>query len=315
MAFDGDRAIRTLIPDELEEYSLTGKGDFPRITEEEINDKSKSDAISKGLAILQTGWFLLQCIARKKQGLPIAELEVITIAFAVVSITLFAMWWDKPFDVERAVRVYKKPSIDEPGGDDHAVEDENLNLEPAGNMWSRLCHSLKALFTIPAKILKYLVATARKPVLQVILVPVTLLVRIATGDPNIVEDKTRIATFYPETWALNSEKTIVLSSTAVTAVFGSIHCIAWYFAFPSNVEQLLWRLASVVITALPIAFVPLVGLYVQRPTKTFAAVLVFCLPIYIICRMILLLLPLLSLRSLSPDTYQSVDWVTVIPHL
>ena len=38
--------------------------DFPRITEDDILDRSKGDALSKGLVILQTSWFILQCIAR-----------------------------------------------------------------------------------------------------------------------------------------------------------------------------------------------------------------------------------------------------------
>jgi hypothetical protein len=42
MAFDGDRAIQMLLPDQLEGYRLTGKGDFPRITEGETKDKKQN---------------------------------------------------------------------------------------------------------------------------------------------------------------------------------------------------------------------------------------------------------------------------------
>ena len=44
------------------------------ITEKEITDKSKGDGLSKGLVILQTTWFAIQCIARGvAAGLPAAS--------------------------------------------------------------------------------------------------------------------------------------------------------------------------------------------------------------------------------------------------
>ena len=42
----------------------------------------------------------------------------------------------------------------------------------------------------------------------------------------------------------------------IAVVFGALHCIAWNFHFPSHIEQLLWRIASLVITLIPA--VPLV---------------------------------------------------------
>ncbi|KAI9435211.1 hypothetical protein F5148DRAFT_1304897, partial [Russula earlei] len=60
MEYEGNRPVRVLLPGQLESYSLTGNGDFPRIAKEEIEDKSKGDIISKALVILQTGWFVTQ---------------------------------------------------------------------------------------------------------------------------------------------------------------------------------------------------------------------------------------------------------------
>jgi hypothetical protein len=108
MKYEGNRPIRVLFPDELESYSLTGNGDFPRISKAEIEDKSKGDTISKGVAILQTGWFVTQCIARGVQRLPITELELATVAFAALNFVIYLLWWEKPQSVQRGVRVYKK---------------------------------------------------------------------------------------------------------------------------------------------------------------------------------------------------------------
>jgi hypothetical protein len=111
MEYEGNRPIRVLLPEQLESYSLTGNGDFPRLSKAEIEDKSKGDAISKGVVILQTGWFVTQCIARGVQGLPITELELATVAFAALNFVIYLLWWDKPQNVQRGVRVYKKRRV------------------------------------------------------------------------------------------------------------------------------------------------------------------------------------------------------------
>ena len=53
------------LPLNLEDYVKSGVID---ITEAEIQDKSQGDILSKGLVIVQTGWFILQCIARRVQS-------------------------------------------------------------------------------------------------------------------------------------------------------------------------------------------------------------------------------------------------------
>ncbi|KAJ7130531.1 hypothetical protein C8R44DRAFT_906130, partial [Mycena epipterygia] len=59
---------------------------------EDINDKSKGDALSKGVALLQGLWFVTQCIARVSQRLPVTQLEVATLAFAVVNIFISGLF-------------------------------------------------------------------------------------------------------------------------------------------------------------------------------------------------------------------------------
>ncbi|KAI9455368.1 hypothetical protein F5148DRAFT_1288265 [Russula earlei] len=82
-----------------------------------IEDKSKGDIISKLLVVLQTSWFVTQCITRGIKGLPITELELITVAFAALNFVMYLLWWEKPLNVQRGVRVYKKRETDEPVDD------------------------------------------------------------------------------------------------------------------------------------------------------------------------------------------------------
>ena len=97
--------------------SLLEKGDidFPRISKEEIDDHSSSDGLSKCLAIGQAASFIIQCIARKRQGLYITELELVTLAFAALNAFVYILWWDKPQNVDCPVPVYLRrepgPSI------------------------------------------------------------------------------------------------------------------------------------------------------------------------------------------------------------
>lgn len=305
MAFEGDQEVQVLLPGELEGYSLSGTGEFPRITEEEIRDKSKHDIIAKGLLMLQVGWFASQCIFRWYKGLPIAEIELVTIAFAVLSITMFFLWWSKPFDVRRGIRVYlKKPSNTLPTEtspisisaeqiSENRLHDDQLHADQ-----ERSTPSFGSRF------------------MPLILAPITLLIAIASGNnPDIIEKERRISTFYPETSSENLERYTAISGAIAATVFGAIHCVAWQFRFPSYTEQLIWRFSSVVITGVPSTFLLLVWLWTKSPIIIFAPSFVVLIALYMVCRIFLLILPFLSLRSLPPNTYNSVPWLEFIPHL
>ncbi|KAJ7811857.1 hypothetical protein B0H13DRAFT_2472213 [Mycena leptocephala] len=79
--------------------------DIKNIDAEDIMDKSKGDALSKGLALAQGLWFTTQCLARVHQRLAVTELEVATLAFAVVNMFIWLLWWNKPLDVQRQIVV------------------------------------------------------------------------------------------------------------------------------------------------------------------------------------------------------------------
>lgn len=106
--YKDNEPLRTLSPDELAHLSQTKEIDFPNISEQEIEDRSKGDLISKGLVIIQTSWFVIQCIARGIEGMVITEIEVVTLAFAVLNGILYFFWWNKPLDVRCAVPVHLK---------------------------------------------------------------------------------------------------------------------------------------------------------------------------------------------------------------
>ncbi|KAJ7206554.1 hypothetical protein GGX14DRAFT_457253 [Mycena pura] len=75
------------------------------VPEEAIEDKSKGDVLSKGIALLQGVWFVTQYVARAAQRLPATELEVATLAFAVLNAFIWVLWWGKPLDVREPIAI------------------------------------------------------------------------------------------------------------------------------------------------------------------------------------------------------------------
>src|SRR6266545_4225500 len=84
-------------------------------TEEGIADKSKGDALSKIIFILQSTWFILQCLGRRGQGLDLTHLELTTVALASLNGITFVLWWDKPLGVQTPVRVTCGPEAETEG--------------------------------------------------------------------------------------------------------------------------------------------------------------------------------------------------------
>jgi hypothetical protein len=75
-------------------------GYLPMVSHVSIEDKSKADFLAKGIVILQAGWLLLQCIARKIESLPISLLELHSVVHVVCAFFMYIFWFRKPLDVK-----------------------------------------------------------------------------------------------------------------------------------------------------------------------------------------------------------------------
>lgn len=110
LCWDG-KEVSPLTLEEMELLYSRGTIDFPDITTRQIRDKSKGDGLSKGLVVLQTSWFVIQCAARARAGMVITELELVTLGFAILNGVLYFLWWNKPLNVQCPVPVHwKAPS-------------------------------------------------------------------------------------------------------------------------------------------------------------------------------------------------------------
>lgn len=102
--------------DRLNDLAVQGRIEFPQISEKDIEDRSKSDSLTKILVVGQTTWFILQVLARRIQGLVTTELEIATLAFAALNAAMYFFWWNKPFDVQISLLVTVLP-MEESDGD------------------------------------------------------------------------------------------------------------------------------------------------------------------------------------------------------
>ena len=113
---------------------------------------------------------------------------------------------------------------------------------------------------------------------------------------------------------------IIFFFPVVGAVFGGIHCVGWFFDFPSSVEAMLWRVSSVVLTGsavlLPLLGIVLASIFVQPLLNRFLIpVYTIILLVYVVSRLFLLVEAFISLRHLTRGMLALVKWTSFIPHI
>lgn len=78
---------------------LAQHGLLPSSTPEAVTDKSKSNNIAKTFVCIQASWFLIQCLARVAQKLPLSLLEVHVITHVLCAFAMYVVWFQKPYEV------------------------------------------------------------------------------------------------------------------------------------------------------------------------------------------------------------------------
>lgn len=251
------------------------------VPEEEIEERSKADGFSKAIAIVQIFWFVLQCLARRIQHLPIVPIEMSALAFSILSIVLYMIWWYKPFDVQVHIVLPLGAKLDYAGHDDRG----HVGFLRYINDW--YYNVLVAVYgcadddTIPT---------------------------IETGVSEIyVAD-------YIDNPSLPSTPAMLrwFAAWAVGALFGSMYLVDWSYEFASDVERIFWRASAITITSIPLWFLVQGYSFFFCPSHLS---MVFAATCYIAARMCIIVLALMSLRCLLPAALVEVSWTTYIPHV
>jgi len=255
-----------------------------------LQDRSKGDAISKSLAALQAGWFILLCISRGASDLALIELEISTLAFAIVSLVLYILWWNKPQSVGVQILIHPRLKLD---NDEVKFGEQNKDDH----------------------------------ILQSLLAPLSFTER----------GEWRTQTRVPSMWwtdsefefdpgSVESQRRVLLPSAVTGLFFGAVHCIAWKFYYPTIMERTLWRVCAVAVGIGPalalllmaiVAFLDAVEIIPDALAVFLYPVLVLILPYlaFFAARIGLLVLSLMALREIPTSAYQTVPWLSYIPHL
>ncbi len=256
------------------------------MTEEDIKDRSKSDAMTKLLAILQSGWLIIQSIARVAVGLAITELELTTMAFVFCALITYVLWWDKPFNAERAI-VFASSNPQQP-----IALSYDRHSHDSFNQWHTVCNG---------ELHEELTSSFSQS-------------RTEEFSVDIMKSLVFIDVVPPGS---STQSMIVLYIAG--AIFSAIHLTAWNWEFPSPLVQTLWRCSSVV--ALGLSLSPVLAyailLFIARymNVTTLAIFLLWSgLAAYALSRLMLIAITLYCFTSMPADAYTLLDWSKFFPH-
>ncbi|KAF9065796.1 hypothetical protein BDP27DRAFT_1297995 [Rhodocollybia butyracea] len=313
---------------------------LPSISSSEIMDRSKGDVVTKTLVLVQTTWFIAQVISRAFQHLPITELEITTLAFATINILTYILWWMKPLDVRHPILLSMRPGwvvseapklSDSETGTLQGTPDIPSNNQQfqaplqavAGFSTER--HINRVRRGLRLSLVAFVSPWWRKSNATSIYMSTQSLPNVTTrtspttklGSVNFptFEFTTRVPTFYggPPRHFYGKDSLYPMSlEMFLGAIFGAIHCVAWTFQFPTNVERILWQTTSLCMTLIPLVFMSVI-LVIILPICKWTNLVSFIA--YIVARLTTFVLAFTLLRDLPLAALQEVQWTTFIPHV
>lgn len=184
---------------------------------EDITDKSKADWLLRSLSVMQISSFVLTVIARGSTSLPLTQLEIATLAFSIFAVaTYLANWW-KPKDLSHTIRIPHMTS-----GSDRSWKHEKNPTDNTG------------AFDCTQSFTRRLIAPNQT----------------RKREEKSIQDVTRVRNDIVDMEGNIPIITILMAICSL--VFGGLHCLAWYFEFPTGVELILWRVTSISSALIPL---------------------------------------------------------------
>ncbi|ORY06213.1 hypothetical protein BCR34DRAFT_490279 [Clohesyomyces aquaticus] len=264
---------------------------LPHFTEADIEDKSKGDFFIKATAFIQVLWLVIQVIVRGARGLVISPLEFAVIAYSASFFITYLLWWSKPQDV-RNPRILRLDEIEAEGRNDPPKKiDAGVQTDPLNEIGVEVRDD--ALNKIEGE---------RSDIFK--------------PPPNDARYDNAPSQFLPNAAGLTRMDDGIAFGGVV---FGALHCAAWNSPFPTPIERLLWRVASVVSAGmLPLYYLILLcDIHTSRPrlVKQILSVLeLLAIIVYILARSFLLVEMCRSLGFLPPEAF-AATWASEIPHV
>lgn len=291
---------------------------YPSITAKEVWDKSKQDGFQKTLTLLQTGWFVIQCLGRAIQHLPMTSMELTTFSFVFCTFAAYYQWSDKPLDVE-------SPTIIEIEATTAQILLE-ANSPDAEKPYSQtpldfVDNQSPSWLTEIQPHLHFRMGPRQRPL------------------PRFTNDRFPVIGAGPD----------AIFVFIIILAYCCLHFIAWNFSFPTHVEKILWRAACITIVTTTFIFLACetyqdghrlgrwerwyIKLFPQRsgglqrmntmqkrmrerefiPLWEFVIMLPVTM-VYTVARIYIVVEVFVSLRALPAGAFDSVQWSNFVPH-
>ncbi|THU80833.1 hypothetical protein K435DRAFT_694872 [Dendrothele bispora CBS 962.96] len=302
------------------------------ITEDEITARGKTDFLTKFIAVVQTNWFILQCIARVTEGLVVTDLETVTVAFALLNIATYVLWWNKPQRVRYPVKIdYCRRHVRS-----EITVKENRSAWKSFTSWVK--RGVEAMLLLTSKLRDWLLQRKTRSAWKSFTSCIEeIWDAISDADIDDVLSNIPLALSIVDlsggqgsyqTGLEDDPLSLYPTVIFLFLVFGGIHCAPWNSTFPTHTEQILWRISAVTVTAFPSVWFPLFGVIqfldehhtwrnaIELIYGAIVIIVGFLLPLaYIWARITLIVIAFTELRALPPSAYQTVDWARFIPHI
>lgn len=297
------------------------------VTVKDIEDKSKADKFAKVVAVIQTTYLILECIARRIQSLAISPLELTTLAFIPCTLATYFMWMDKPLGVNTSTPIYTTTPLSKILADAGSLaankqwRDTPLDFIEDHTPMSVLDPS-KPQPPAPLKAGRLVGWNfwARRPRFAYVGNLRTRPISRIPNDYNVAPSSYADAV---PLWALSTFHAVV-------------HLLGWNFIFPSQTELWMWRVCALFMTGIlgvgglgnvraakPYDFrFQMLGVWVKPAFKEGAfwkygmdAPGTICAILYFIAKIWIIALSWASLRALPQTAYQTVTWTRFWPHV
>lgn len=242
-----------------------------------IEDKSEADPITKTFVCIQAGWFIVQCIARVSQGLPLSLLEIYVLAHVFLAFFMYLLWFAKPYDAISPIVMDRAEVVDMAA---LFTVFPDISTEAKFKPEVR-CLSRDNLTLSSPKLLRPWRAARAKKAIQYIKKSHKHFQFLHSNDGTIGHLRTYLSTklldfdYNPgsdlsETrWSVQEKPqrsksiyrilpsghdSIFVWTTVLIAFYGAFHLSAWNAHFPTNTERWLWRRAGLLDVIVPCVY-------------------------------------------------------------
>lgn len=271
------------------------------LSEEDIQDKSNADDAAKLAALCQVFWFVAQSVMRTAHGLPLSQLETMTLSYIPLFAATYFFWWLKPKDVLVPSRVDLPDMLPEQKltfesmAVSSAFDDEGMGAQ--GSLW--VVWSLTPrVFEKEAEEMAW--RKTEQDMREARDNEEEVTKRSNSPSPKPKAKETVVAWWDPELY----HSKIWPATCLFGASFGAIHLISWNTVFPTLVERWLWRAAALVSV-----FSMLVFMQFEKVIFRWGGPLTMislCSPaLYLISRAVMIGGAFAALRASDPAVYET----------